>query len=53
MELGAAEGHRKDLYSGEHDSRILGDDRFVERLLAKIPPYRHTAFTTAVPFQGN
>lgn len=30
IEAGVAEGHRAEFYRGEMDSRILGDDRFVE-----------------------
>ncbi|MBU0730441.1 MAG: transposase [Proteobacteria bacterium] len=33
VERGVEEGHREDLYIGEHDSRVLGDDGFVERVL--------------------
>lgn len=35
VEQGTGEGHRKDLYSGIHDSRILGDDRFAESVLSR------------------
>lgn len=35
IERGAGEGHRQDLYSGANDSRILGNDMFVERVLLR------------------
>jgi len=32
---GIGEGHREDFHGGESDTRVLGDERFVERVLAK------------------
>ena len=32
---GSAENHRQEFYSGLHEGRILGDDRFSEKALSK------------------
>ena len=32
---GMGEGHRADFHGGGQDARVLGDDRFVERVLAE------------------
>ncbi len=34
VDKGREEGHRKEYYHGEHDSRVLGDDRFAEEVLS-------------------
>jgi REP element-mobilizing transposase RayT len=34
---GMAEGHRTDFYAGDQDSRVLGSDRFIERLRQHMP----------------
>ncbi len=37
VEKTSAEKHRKEFYTGEHDSHILGDDRFVVKVLPQKP----------------
>jgi REP element-mobilizing transposase RayT len=42
---GIAEGHRVDFYAGELDSRVLGSDRFIERLRQHLPIDRRAPAT--------
>ena len=37
---GAQEGHREEFHQGTVDTRVLGDDHFVERILSKCEPRR-------------
>ncbi len=47
---GYSEGHRSEFHSGEEDSRVLGPDRFLEKILgsAAAPAHKRPALGTLV-----
>jgi REP element-mobilizing transposase RayT len=50
VERGEAEGHRNDLYKGEHDSRVLGPDSFVEKVLLLKPVTKKASLESVVKY---
>jgi len=50
VDRGSEEGHRNDLYQGEQDSRVLGDDRFVEKVQEVKPIIRSPGLAAIVKY---
>lgn len=50
VERGGETGHRKDFYLGEHDSRVLGDELFVEKVLTDKTINRKPEFDAIVKY---
>lgn len=44
------EGHRSDFYNGGHDSRVLGDDRFVENVLTRKIVFRKPDLDSVITY---
>jgi len=47
---GVTEGHRSDFYQGDNDSRILGDDEFVDSVLNRKPVQKKIKLASIVAY---